>query len=274
MHEENVDSFYSSGLDKVDPDDVWPLTYGYWLNENDTYNDAAKQMWDRLYGSANIVPGESIVVVVAPGMGLELLHLYRTYLPRKIYGVDITEEHVKRTRNLIEKEGLSDFIELIHGSGTRLNEYINDKVTHVLCVEGTIQMDNRHGFYQSARNILVDGGVFGFCDSCVKHYPSGMADGLFKNLISSMWLVPVENMQTPADMIADLESLNYKIQLSETFGDRVWIPYCNAKLKEFSNDVTKRGMLNAIGLFAINETLRFGCYFTDNIDYCVIIAVK
>ena len=272
-HETNVNSFYSSGLEKTEIDDVWPLTYGYWLNENDTYDDAARQMWDKLYGSANI-DGESIVVVVAFGMGLELMYLYKNYRPKKIYGVDITEEHVRKTRNLVEKEGLSDSIEIIHGSGTRLNEYIHEKVTHVLCVEGTIQMDNRLGFYSSAYDILIDGGIFGFCDSCVKRYPNSYADAIFKSLISRMWLVPIENMQMVDEMVGNLNTLNYRIELAESFGDHVWIPYCNAKLKEFGNDVRKRGLLNAIGLFIINETLRFGCYLTDNIDYCIIIAIK
>lgn len=273
-HEDSINEFYSSGLDKCDIDDIWPLTYGYWTSEDNTYEEAAKNMWNKLYNSANIIRDESVVVVVAFGMGLELIHLFQEYQPKKIYGVDVTEAHVERARNLIQRHNLQDRIEVIHGSGTRLNEYLNTKVTHVLCVEGTIQMDNRQGFYQSAYDILIEGGIFGFCDSCVKRYDDSIANRVFKSLISNMWLVPVENMQTIDDIVKDLTILNYNIKIRESFGDHVWIPYCDAKLREFDDDVRRRGHLNAFKLYIINETLRWGCCFTDNIDYYIILGVK
>ncbi len=252
-HERRVAAFYGTGLDRLDQEQNWELTYGLWKTPSDTYAQAASNMWDELFVSLDLVPEESVVVDVAPGMGKELVHLYEKYRPRQIIAVDITPEHVARARRLVEKHGLRDRIQVILGSGTELTQHVaRCFATHVISVEGTVQMKDRGEFFRSAREILRPGGVLGICDSTLRAPPGKWAP--LVGLVVDAWEVPRENILRAGEVAAQLESLGFKTRFRE-IGDRVWAPYCRAKRKEIGADIRRRGLAKGLGLALINQLI-------------------
>ncbi len=252
-HERRVAAFYGTGLDRLDEDQNWELTYGLWKTESDTYAQAALNMWEELFARLDLVPEESVVVDVAPGMGKELVHLYEKYRPRKIVAVDITPQHVARARRLVESHGLSDRIQVITGSGTELTKHFaRGFATHVICVEGTVQMKHRVEFFRTAREILRPFGVLGICDSTLRR-PSGRWTPLVR-LVVDAWKVPPENILSAAQVAAQLESLGFTTMRREV-GERVWAPYCRAKRREIRADIQRRGLAKGLGLAIINQLI-------------------
>jgi cyclopropane fatty-acyl-phospholipid synthase-like methyltransferase len=272
-HENNVNLFYSTGLKNIGIEETWPLTFGYWLNEDDTYEKAAENIWKKIYGSLDIKP-DSILAVIGCGMGLELIYVYNQFQPKKIYAIDVTEDHVKRAQNLISQQNLDEYIVVFHGTGSQIDQFIKEPITHAVCIESTIQMASPKLFYKKIYDKLTLGGKFGIADSCLKTNEFGVSDHLFQFLISKMWLIPPENIKTLDEMINVLEQIGFDLSVIETIGDNVWIPYCDNKLKEFDDDIVRRGFSGAVKLVIINETIRFACKFTENVDYFVIVGTK
>jgi len=268
-HERGVAAFYGTGLDRLDEDLNWELTYGLWNSASDTYAQAAVNMWDALFDGLDFVPGESVVVGVAPGMGKELIHLYKKYRPRKIIAVDITPQHVLRANRLIAKNGLSEHISVIEGSGTQLDRHFEKNfATHVICVEGTVQMKDRIEFYRSAKAILKPGGILGICDSTLRRAPGKWMP--LVRMVTKVWKVPSENILTREQFAAQIEGLGFSVT-SEEVGDRVWAPYCRAKRTEFRDDIGRRGFAKAVGFVVINELIALADK-TGSMGYTVLVG--
>lgn len=268
-HERGVAAFYGTGLDRLDENLNWELTYGYWKSDSDTYAQAAVNMWEALFDSLDIVPGESVIVDVAPGMGKELIHLYQKYRPKKIVAVDITPQHVLRANRLIAKHGLSEFISVIQGSGTALDQHFEKGfATHVICVEGTVQMKDRVEFFRSAKAILRPGGVLGICDSTLARAP-GIWMPLVR-LVTEVWKVPAENILTSAEVATQIEGFGFTVQRTE-IGPQVWAPYCRAKRKDFRADVKRRGFFKAMGFMVINQLIALAD-LTGSMGYTIFVG--
>ena len=268
-HERGVAAFYGTGLDRVDDDLNWELTYGLWRSASDTYAQAAANMWDQLFQGLSLVPGESVVVDVAPGMGKELIHLYEKFRPKRIVGVDLTPQHVVRSNRLIAKHGLSEHIEVILGSGTQIDKLFGKEfATHVICVEGTSQMKGRVEFFRSAKAILRPGGVLGICDATLRRPPGAWLP--LVQLAARAWKMPSENILTAPEFAAQLRDLGFNVTTQE-IGDRVWAPYCRAKSKEFRSDIGRRGLAQAMGFALINQLLALADR-SGTIGYSVVVG--
>lgn len=268
-HEKGVAAFYGTGLDRLDEDLNWELTYGLWKSASDTYAQAAINMWDALFDSLDIIPDESVIVDVAPGMGKELIHLYQKYRPKKIVAVDITPQHVLRANRLIARHGLSEHIEVKLGSGTELDRHFSpDFASHVICVEGTVQMKDRIEFFRSAKEILRPGGTLGICDSTLRR-PPGVWMPILR-LVTEGWKVPAENIMTGPQICDQLQGLGFKAT-SQEIGDKVWAPYCRAKRKELREDIERRGLPKAVGFALINNLIALAD-LTGSMGYSIIVG--
>jgi len=267
-HEKQIESFYSTGLGNIHKDTAWELTFGYWEKDTDSYSRAAQNLWGQLFDKINIT-NESIVVSVGCGMGFELLHLYRTYSPKKIIGIDLTKEHIDRATILIEKNGLSEVVQLIHGSGLDLcNLLPNLNPTHIINIEATSQMLNRNKFVSEAFRILAPGGYLGVCDAIILkkskfYFPLTW-------ITANLWKVPMRNITTT--LTEELVENKFDVTTTE-IGHQVWPGYVKYKRKDFASDVRMRGYIFAILFILLNEALSFS-YKAKLLGYSVFIGKK
>ena len=265
--------FYSRGL-LNDNLKQWELTFGYWNKNTKSYKQAAQNLYDRLFSQMNIKKS-SIVVSVGCGMGNELIYLYKKYRPKKIIGIDITFQHVIRGRNIVKKQGLSNKIKIIHGSGTDLNKYIKpNSVTHVYTIEAINNMPSFKDFINGSNNILVKNGILAFCDGFQYKIHRDIISSILTFLIALSWSCHLSNDRTFNDLLEDLHKTGFKTQKVIDISKNVWKGYCDYKIKYYTEDIKNRNSLLYAHIFKwINQYLY---YYTQKYDtkYLIYIGKK
>jgi len=254
--------------------DSWELTFGVWKDDTTSYKQAAENLYEKLFSNMEIT-SDSSIVCVGCGMGNELIYLYNNYHPKKITAVDITLEHVKRARLLIEQHGLDDKIDVIYGSGTELPKYIEpNSATHVYSIEAVNNMPSFHDFINGANKILVKDGILSFCDGFAYKKYNDPVSYCMTCAISLLWSIHLSNNRTFHDLQSDLDNIGFKQQNLLDLTDKVWKGYTEFKVKNHMDDVDARNSYVYAKLFKwCNEYLY---YYTKKFDikYLIYIGKK
>lgn len=156
--------FYSLWLD-----DSMSYSCAYFKHESDTLNDAQKNKVDHLLHKLNLKEGMSLLDIGC-GWGYLLIEAAKKY---KIHGVGITlsEEQEKKFKERIQKENLSDYLEV------RLMDYrdlehsneLFDRVVSVGMIEH-VGRKNYEEFMKTVNAVLKPSGIF------VLHYISALRE--------------------------------------------------------------------------------------------------
>lgn len=126
------------------------------------------QSMQKLYLKSVILPGDTAVDATA-GLGRDTLFLAECVGPEgKVYAFDIQEDAISATSALLEKQGLSERVQLIRDSHTEILSYVTEKAGAVVFNLGYLpQSDHRiitkaHTTIQaveSALKCLKTGGI-------------------------------------------------------------------------------------------------------------------
>ena len=126
------------------------------------------QTLQRIYLKSLIQPGD-ITVDATAGLGRDTVFLAESVGSEgKVYAFDIQEEAISATDALLEKQGLSERVQLIHDSHSEMLNYVQEKATAVVFNLGYLPRSD-HGIItkahttiqavESALKILKTGGI-------------------------------------------------------------------------------------------------------------------
>ncbi|MFT5427059.1 MAG: ubiquinone/menaquinone biosynthesis C-methylase UbiE [Gammaproteobacteria bacterium] len=127
----------------------------------DEFHTRGRESTLEVAGMANLKPSD-LVLDVGCGLGGTARHLVDHY-QCNVVGVDLTEEYISVGKKLTDLVGLSDQVELHHGSALELP--FEDESFDVVWTEH-VQMNiaDKHQFYSEIARVLKPGGRFLFHD--------------------------------------------------------------------------------------------------------------
>lgn len=137
------------------------LNLGYWASET-TYENACAALALLLSEKADLTT-EDTVLDVGFGYGEQDLLWWKTYQPKAIHGINITDFQIQIAQEKIKNAGLEDAIFLQKASATAL-PFPAESFDKVLALESAFHFDTRAAFFAEAFRVLRKGGVLVLAD--------------------------------------------------------------------------------------------------------------
>jgi cyclopropane fatty-acyl-phospholipid synthase-like methyltransferase len=138
------------------------VNYGYWREAPPTHDAAAEALAGLLADAAELGPGDE-VLDAGFGYGDQDLFWARSLGVCRIVGLDVAPRHVERARARVARAGLSDRVDLRHGSAieTPFEAASFDKV---VSLEAALHFVTRADFFREAHRVLRPGGALALTD--------------------------------------------------------------------------------------------------------------
>lgn len=138
------------------------INYGYWENGCDTL-DAASEALAALLAEAGEFQPDDVILDVGFGYGDQDFLWLRDKKPRKIYGLNITPQHVRGARLRAAQEGVDDQLDFREGSATAI-PFEDGTFDRVVALESAFHFYTRAQFFKEAFRVLRPGGVLVMAD--------------------------------------------------------------------------------------------------------------
>ncbi len=222
-HESAVERFYSRGVNGATEIHAGYLNFGLWEAGNDDYIRAAENLVNHMAALLGLRPG-SRLLDVACGNGAQDVFLQHACGPLDIDALDVTWQHVTRTRRRAADAGLSERIRVHHGSATAL-PFGDGTFTHLMSIEGPEHFQTRRRFLAEARRVLVDDGVMALADYVVTRAPRTVTERFIFSSACALWKVPFENVWTADRYREELRASGFLRADLELAGERTFPGY-------------------------------------------------
>jgi tocopherol O-methyltransferase len=229
-HEFKVAKFYQHGVENFDDFHGGYLNFGFWENGNKDYLIAAETLVKKL-GTMLCLHEDSHLLDVACGMGGQDVVLAQNFPLKKITAFDLMFEHLNHAKKRIEKAGLTDKIHTLQGSATNL-PFNSETFTHVLSIEGIVHFNTREKFFNECHRVLKDNGRVVFSDYVAKKVPSNFVETFILKLVSRVWNIPFENVDTVERYKEKLERAGFRDVKIHCVGEKVIPGYCEEQNSE------------------------------------------
>ena len=173
------------------------LNLGYWPRAADL-DDASEALAMLVGETADLGPGDTLLDVGFGFADQDILWAQRLR-PARIIGLNITASQVEVARRRVAELGLSDRIDLRHGSATDM-ALADGSVDKVVALECAFHFRSRERFFQEAWRVLKPGGRLVTADIIPMPMVSGRLKRLQQRLswwlVASKFAIPPENAYT------------------------------------------------------------------------------
>jgi len=217
-HEGKVEQFYATGITDYHDHNGGYLNFGLWENGTTDYVVAAENLIHRI-GSMTDMGKTSKVLDVACGMAPQCVYLHKTF-GAEIHGIDVTWKHVELGQQRVKKAGVSKYVEISHGSATKL-PFDESSFSHVTGVEGQPHFNTRDDFLGEAFRVLQPGGRLGLSDYTIERKPRSLYEKFLLWAAIKLWACRKENAYSSEVYRQKLKETGFtKIEI-KSIGDSV-----------------------------------------------------
>lgn len=274
-HEEKVERFYSHGSERRSCQEGGFLSFGYWDEDTRDYEQAVRNLLDRILKREKPLHGGS-VLDVACGYGAETFVIYERLKPGSIVAIDITESHIEFARGRALARGLSDHVnfEKMDACSIPFGDACFD---YVVGIEGPAHFNTREMFLRRAYDVLCDKGVLLLSDIIVDRE---VTEGSWFNrnigrFCSRHWFMPTANWMSAAELASLLKGIGFRDVTIDRIGEHVYPGFArfNMRWSSIVNAVRVRGFRIGLALTFISWLLGF-TYRLGLTDYVIIRGVK
>ncbi len=136
--------------------------YGYWPRKGMTIDEACDALTDLMGKEAGIGPSDEILEVGC-GYGATTVYLAKTFKPRRIVGIDVTDIRVQTGQQLIKDNNLEERVVIEFGDACHL-KYVSHSFTKLIGIECAFHFNTRYDFFCEASRVLKPEGILVLTD--------------------------------------------------------------------------------------------------------------
>lgn len=170
----------------------WPETTNEPIDESDI-TEACRELVRQFAHFGELEP-ENRILDVGFGFGQQDVLLAKEFGCRSITGINITPHHVRKARNVMEDNGLSDSVSLHLGDAVNL-PFDENSFDVIFALETAFHFHTREDFFAEAQRVLQPGGKLLTAD--IIDGPDRDSMGPVKSLLAraheAYWNIPPEN---------------------------------------------------------------------------------
>jgi cyclopropane fatty-acyl-phospholipid synthase-like methyltransferase len=217
------------------------LNLGYWKDAPATLDDACDAMAVLLADEAGLST-EDRVLDVGFGFGDQDLFWMDRYAPRHITGLNVTPMQVDAGRKRVAERGLTDRIDLRHGSATKV-PLDAGSIDKVLALECAFHFHTRDQFFAEAFRVLRPGGRLALTDivPLPRDGTMGIKGRLTEYVGRAFWQICTENMYDRVEYVDHLARVGFQNVKVISLHDEVMEPFARFTLRRMSEpDVIAR----------------------------------
>lgn len=188
---------------------MW-LNLGFWSNTKD-FSTACQSLALLLADAVNLNKND-VILDVGFGCGDQILLWIQQFGVSKVVGLNVEESQVLFARQRFKDLGLSEQIELITESATKLGDLLEgrtDRFNKVLCLDSAYHFASRNTFLTQTPSLLCPGGKIGITDIVVPSSHLSMIDYILQRLVSFLTGIPRDNLWTIEEYTSRLEVCGY-----------------------------------------------------------------
>lgn len=159
------------------------------------------------------------------GYGDQDVYWSERYRPRRIVGINITEEHVRVARERARLLGLEERLEFHRASATAI-PFPAQTFDAVLALESAFHFDTREDFVREAARVLKPGGRLAMADMLCKHQPTGgPLERLYQRLVRRRFYIPDANLWTADTCRSIMGRHGFRDVRVTSIADQVYRPF-------------------------------------------------
>ena len=183
--------------------------------------------------------------------------------------IDICDELIEDTKNLIQKRGYSDRINAKQGNACDL-KFENNSFDTVISLESAFHYNTRKKFLEESYRVLEKGGKLILADLLVTDDKIDIFNKKFQETFICVMNIPKPNLITPQQLVEELETIGFKVKLYD-ITEQTFKPF----YKFFFENYKSNSIVNKIA----NKTVVQGyinnlCNGTNGFKYIVVVCEK
>ena len=138
------------------------LHYPYYVNEDDSFYTAQKNLTDYCINQLPPVEGRT-VLEIGCGNGVQSIYILQKFAPSYVKGVDLNDANIAIARGEAERLGLKE-IDFEVGDAQNLSEIPDGSFDFVVNIESAFHYPDKPAFLREVRRVLKPGGHFLIAD--------------------------------------------------------------------------------------------------------------
>lgn len=225
------------------------LNYGFTLNPDQTLEEKQELLCKKVFGEAQIQPGD-VIVDVGFGSGQQDFLLADLYPFNKLTGYNISPKQVKNANQWAQKKSLASKMEFKLGHAETLEYSQDESVDKILAIECAFYF-NRPLFYRAAARVLKPGGLLVKADISFNSLFTGYITNSEKYRNVGTLSSNTSNWQTYFRTKAIIDITRYTRPGAQQAVYKIWKNYknMNAKTQLSWRKLAYSSQLAALGMF-------------------------
>jgi len=160
----NTDGYYKSmnqALKRID-DEYTMLHYPYFVNEDDTFHGAQKNLTDYCISCLPEMKGKK-VLEIGCGNGVQAIYISKKFGPSLVKGIDLNAANISIARTESERAGAKG-VEFEEGDAQKLENIPDQSFDMVINIESAFHYPDKPAFLREVARVLKPGGHFLIAD--------------------------------------------------------------------------------------------------------------